>query len=78
MQPYLCQRCHANSGHPGTLYDKNNAVGGPLVANAPPAGVTTTQTIVSPRILSRGCPELPQPDSRIEFTIWRRVRKVTS
>jgi DmsE family decaheme c-type cytochrome len=56
MQPYLCQRCHANSGHPGTLYDKNNAVGGPLVANAPPSGVTTTQTIVSPRILSRGCP----------------------
>jgi DmsE family decaheme c-type cytochrome len=56
MQPYLCQRCHANSGHPGTLYDKNNAVGGPLVANAPPSGVTTTQTVVSPRILSRGCP----------------------
>jgi DmsE family decaheme c-type cytochrome len=56
MQPYLCQRCHANSGHPGTIYDKNNAVGGPLVATAPPSGVTTTQTIVSPRILSRGCP----------------------
>jgi DmsE family decaheme c-type cytochrome len=56
MQPYLCQRCHANSGHPGTLYDKNNAVGGPLVAGAPPSGVTTTQTIVSARILSRGCP----------------------
>jgi DmsE family decaheme c-type cytochrome len=56
MQPYLCQRCHANSGHPGTLYDKNNAIGGPLVATAPPSGVTTTQTIVSPRILSRGCP----------------------
>jgi DmsE family decaheme c-type cytochrome len=55
MQPYLCQRCHANSGHPGTLYDKNNAVGGPLVAQAPPAGVTNTQTIVSARILSRGC-----------------------
>lgn len=55
MQPYLCQRCHANSGHPGTLYDKNNAVGGPLVAQAPPSGVTTTQTIVSQRILSRGC-----------------------
>ena len=55
MQPYLCQRCHANSGHPGTLYDKNNAVGGPLVAQSPPSGVTTTQTIVSPRILSRGC-----------------------
>lgn len=55
MQPYLCQRCHANSGHPGTIYDKNNAVGGPLVAQAPPAGVTNTQTIVSQRILSRGC-----------------------
>jgi hypothetical protein len=56
MQPYLCQRCHGNSGHPGTIYDKNNAIGGPLVATAPPSGVTTTQTIVSPRILSRGCP----------------------
>ena len=55
MQPYLCQRCHANSGHPGTLYDKNNAIGGPLVAQAAPSGVTTTQTIVSQRILSRGC-----------------------
>jgi hypothetical protein len=39
----------------GTLR-QNNAVGGPLVANAPPSGVNTTQTIVSPRILSRGCP----------------------
>ena len=55
MHPYLCQRCPANSGHPGTIYDKNNAIGGPLVAQAPPAGVTTTQTIVSQRILSRGC-----------------------
>lgn len=60
MQPYLCQRCHANSGHPGTLYDRNNAVGGPLVAALPPVGVTTTQTIVSPRILSRGCPNCHQ------------------
>ena len=60
MQPYLCQRCHANSGHPGTLYDRNNAVGGPLVAGQPPVGVTTTQTIVSPRILSRGCPNCHQ------------------
>ena len=60
MQPYLCQRCHANSGHPGTLYDLNNAVGGPLVAAQPPVGITTTQTIVSPRILSRGCPNCHQ------------------
>jgi DmsE family decaheme c-type cytochrome len=60
MQPYLCQRCHANSGHPGTIYDKANAVGGPLVAAQPPVGVTTTQTIVSPRILSRGCPNCHQ------------------
>ena len=60
MQPYLCQRCHANSGHPGTIYDLNNAVGGPLVAQTPPAGVATTQTIVSPRILSRGCPNCHQ------------------
>lgn len=60
MQPYLCQRCHGNSGHPGTIYDKNNAVGGPLVAQAPPEGVTTAQTIVSARILSRGCPNCHQ------------------
>ena len=60
MQPYLCQRCHANSGHPGTFYDLNNAVGGPLVAAQPPVGITTTQTIVSPRILSRGCPNCHQ------------------
>ena len=60
MQPYLCQRCHVNSGHPGTLYDANNAVGGPLVAAQPPVGITNTQTIVSPRILSRGCPNCHQ------------------
>jgi len=53
MQPYLCQRCHANSGHPGTIYDLNNAVGGALVAAPAVAGVN--QTIVSTRILSRGC-----------------------
>ena len=24
-QPYLCQRCHLNTRHPGTLYDGRNA-----------------------------------------------------
>lgn len=27
-QPYLCQRCHLNTRHPGTLYDGVNAVAG--------------------------------------------------
>lgn len=26
--PYLCQRCHLNTRHPGTLYDARNAVAG--------------------------------------------------
>jgi DmsE family decaheme c-type cytochrome len=32
-QPYLCQRCHLNTRHPGTLYDARNAVGGPSQSN---------------------------------------------
>ena len=28
--PYLCQRCHLNTRHPGTLYDGQNTVGGGL------------------------------------------------
>jgi DmsE family decaheme c-type cytochrome len=31
-QPYLCQRCHQNTRHPGTLYD--GSVAGTTVANA--------------------------------------------
>lgn len=27
-QPYLCQRCHLNTRHPGTMYDGVNAVAG--------------------------------------------------
>ncbi len=32
-QPYLCQRCHLNTRHPGTLYDGQNSVAGPSVSN---------------------------------------------
>lgn len=32
-QPYLCQRCHLNTRHPGTLYDGINAVAGARVSN---------------------------------------------
>ncbi len=32
-QPYLCQRCHLNTRHPGTLYDQRNTLGGPSVSN---------------------------------------------
>ena len=32
-QPYLCQRCHANTRHPGTLYDARNAVAGANPSN---------------------------------------------
>jgi len=32
-QPYLCQRCHLNTRHPGSLYDSRNAVGGTSVSN---------------------------------------------
>jgi DmsE family decaheme c-type cytochrome len=32
-QPYLCQRCHLNTRHPGTLYDLRNAATGPSVSN---------------------------------------------
>jgi DmsE family decaheme c-type cytochrome len=32
-QPYLCQRCHLNTRHPGTLYDLRNTLGGPSVSN---------------------------------------------
>jgi DmsE family decaheme c-type cytochrome len=32
-QPFLCQRCHLNTRHPGTLYDGVNALTGPNVSN---------------------------------------------
>lgn len=32
-QPYLCQRCHLNTRHPGTLYDQRNTVAGTSVSN---------------------------------------------
>jgi DmsE family decaheme c-type cytochrome len=33
-QPYLCQRCHLNTRHPGTLYDQRNSLGGPSITAA--------------------------------------------
>jgi DmsE family decaheme c-type cytochrome len=32
-QPYLCQRCHLNTRHPGTLYDFRNTLAGPSPSN---------------------------------------------
>jgi DmsE family decaheme c-type cytochrome len=32
-QPYLCQRCHLNTRHPGTLYDGRNTLAGTSVSN---------------------------------------------
>jgi DmsE family decaheme c-type cytochrome len=32
-QPYLCQRCHLNTRHPGTLYDARNTLLGASVSN---------------------------------------------
>ncbi len=32
-RPYLCQRCHLNTRHPGTLYDLRNTLAGPSTAN---------------------------------------------
>jgi DmsE family decaheme c-type cytochrome len=32
-QPYLCQRCHLNTRHPGTLYDQRNTLAGPNPSN---------------------------------------------
>ena len=32
-QPFLCQRCHLNTRHPGTLYDATNSLAGPNPSN---------------------------------------------
>jgi DmsE family decaheme c-type cytochrome len=32
-QPYLCQRCHLNTRHPGSLYDGRNSVAGAKLSN---------------------------------------------
>ncbi len=31
--PYLCQRCHLNTRHPGTLYDQRNTIAGTSPSN---------------------------------------------
>ena len=38
-QPFLCQRCHLNTRHPGTLYDLGNTLAGSSVATR--SGVPT-------------------------------------
>jgi DmsE family decaheme c-type cytochrome len=40
-QPWLCQRCHLNTRHPGTLYDLRNA--------------TVTATVPTNRAIEHGC-----------------------
>ena len=47
-QPYLCQRCHFEGGHPGNLYDRSNTLDGPPVA---PAGGTS----ISSRAVEHEC-----------------------
>jgi DmsE family decaheme c-type cytochrome len=32
-QPYLCQRCHLNTRHPGSLYDGTNTLAGASISN---------------------------------------------
>ena len=46
-QPYLCQRCHLNTRHPGTLYDLRNTA----------TGVTPAGTAVTPsnRAVEHSC-----------------------
>jgi DmsE family decaheme c-type cytochrome len=49
-QPFLCQRCHLNTRHPGTLYDGGNTLaGGRLVATGP------GQPTVSSRAVEHAC-----------------------
>jgi DmsE family decaheme c-type cytochrome len=48
-QPFLCQRCHLNTRHPGTLYDGGNTLAGSLVATR--SGMPT----VSNRAVEHAC-----------------------
>jgi DmsE family decaheme c-type cytochrome len=34
-QPFLCQRCHLNTRHPGTLYDGGNTLASAVIAPVP-------------------------------------------
>ena len=47
--PYLCQQCHANTRHPGTLYDARNT---PLPETDLPPGVPISP---SNRVFERAC-----------------------
>src|SRR5262245_4648126 len=48
-QPFLCQRCHLNTRHPGTLYDAGNTLAGSTVAT-----VSGTPTL-SNRAVEHAC-----------------------
>jgi DmsE family decaheme c-type cytochrome len=45
--PYLCQQCHANTRHPGTLYDARNL---PIAESGLPVPSTPSN-----RLIERGC-----------------------
>jgi DmsE family decaheme c-type cytochrome len=47
-QPFLCQRCHLNTRHPGTLYDGTNTLAGTVVSRP---GAPT----LSNRAVEHGC-----------------------
>jgi DmsE family decaheme c-type cytochrome len=47
-QPFLCQRCHLNTRHPGTLYDETNTSTGRVTGGT---GITT----VSNRAVEHAC-----------------------
>ena len=51
--PYLCQRCHLNTRHPGTLYDGQNTVAGaasPATARSSTPAGTVTRTSTAPTL----------------------------
>jgi len=47
-QPFLCQRCHLNTRHPGTLYDGTNTLAGRVIGGT---GIPT----VSNRAVEHAC-----------------------
>ncbi len=60
-QPYLCQRCHLNTRHPGTLYDFRNTI----------AGTSSDQSRGRARVQ-----ELPPEHPRLQRAFGRLPREV--